>query len=377
MAEGTDAGNLVLLQERTTINGGKLGFATLNSPRSLNALSLDMIRLLDAQLQRWAEDPQIVCVILSGSGEKGLCAGGDVRRIREAIRAHPAAVPNPLALDFFTAEYRLDYHIHTYPKPIMVWGDGIVMGGGLGLLAGASHRVVTERSRLAMPEVSIGLYPDVGASWFLPRMPGRTGLFLALTGASLNAHDALVVGLADHFLAAADREGVWQHLVDAEWDASGDENHAILSRLLRSFAALSVDEIPVSNVQLNTHAIQRATDGDDLVEVTASICGYQGDDPWMRRAADTLLKGSPTSAALVWEIRRRAKHFSLVEAFRMELIVSVQCCAHPDFAEGVRALLIDKDNAPHWTPSTLAEVSPQWLAEHFRAPWRDSPLSDL
>jgi enoyl-CoA hydratase/carnithine racemase len=343
MAEITDPGSAVLLREAPAAGGMKLGMATLNSPKSLNALSLDMIDVL-----------------------------GDVRYLREAVRAYHGSAPNPAVRDFFTGEYRLDYHIHTYPKPLLVWGDGVVMGGGLGLLAGASHRIVTERSRLAMPEVTIGLYPDVGASWFLPRMPGRTGLFLALTGASLNAHDALSVGLADYFIPTASRDALFGELPAIPWSASLTDNRAALSRLLRAVAARSVAQMPPSNVRANSDAIQRMTDADTLIEAAALIEGYDGDDPWMQHAAATLRKGSPTSTALVWEIWQRARHFSLAEAFRMELIVSVQCGAHPDFAEGVRALLVDKDNAPRWTPATLAEVSPAWIAEHFQAPWPQS-----
>jgi enoyl-CoA hydratase/carnithine racemase len=372
MAEREDLSNVVLLREQPTAGGMKLGMATLNAPKSLNALSLEMISLLDGALAQWARDPQIACVVLTGAGDKGLCAGGDVRYLREAIRTYHGSAPNPQVQDFFTGEYRLDYHIHTYPKPILVWGDGVVMGGGLGLLAGASHRIVTERSRLAMPEVTIGLYPDVGASWFLPRMPGRTGLFLALTGASLNAHDALCVGLADFFIPTASRDALFEALSAIPWSAIIRDNRMALSRLLRSFAARAQTPLPPANVRLNSDAIRQVTDADTLSEVVGLIGGYDGNDPWMRRAADTLRKGSPTSVALVWEIWHRAKYFSLAEAFGMELIVSVQCGAHPDFAEGVRALLIDKDNAPRWTPATLAEVSPAWIAEYFQAPWRQS-----
>ncbi|MFI4981145.1 MAG: enoyl-CoA hydratase/isomerase family protein, partial [Nevskiales bacterium] len=310
------------------------------------------------------------------------CAGGDVRSLREAILAHQAPAPNPLAEAFFSEEYRLDYRIHTYPKPILVWGGGIVMGGGLGLLAGASHRVVTETSRIAMPEIGIGLYPDVGGSWFLRHMPGRTGLFLALTGAALNGHDALAVGLADFFLRAADRGALMERLGTVAWTDAPGANHAALSRALRQFAGNALELRPVSNVRTHAEAIERLTDGDTLAEVVSLITGYRGEDAWLGKAAATLAGGSPTSAALIWAIWQRARHMSLAEAFRMELIVSLQCCEHPDFAEGVRALLVDKDNQPRWTPATLAEVSDAWIAQHFAAPWspwanQAHPLADL
>ena len=173
----------VRLEERAAKGGMRVAVATLDAPKSLHALTLDMVRLLDGALQRWAFDPSIACVVLQSSTDKAFCAGGDVRSLRAAVLAEPQAMPNAVAQAFFSEEYRLDHRIHTYSKPLLVWGGGIVMGGGLGLMAGASHRVVTETTRIAMPEISIGLFPDVGGSWLLPRMPGRSGLFLGLTGA--------------------------------------------------------------------------------------------------------------------------------------------------------------------------------------------------
>jgi enoyl-CoA hydratase/carnithine racemase len=288
----------------------------------------------------------------------------------------------PHAAAFFGDEYRLDYRIHTYPKPVLVWGGGIVMGGGLGLLVGASHRVVTETSRIAMPEINIGLFPDVGGSWFLPRMPGRVGLFLGLTAAPLNGHDALKVGLADCFLRSADRDAVMQALTQIAWTDAAAVNRIALSKLLRQFAAGAVDALPEANVRKHEDVIARMTGGDTLAEVAAAIAGYDGDDAWLRGAATALAGGSPTTLALVWELWQRAKRMSLAEVFRLELVVALQCCEHPDFVEGVRARLVDKDNQPRWTPPTLDRVTEAWVAEHFAAPWaswqgRGHPLADL
>ncbi|MDB5988551.1 MAG: enoyl-CoA hydratase/isomerase family protein [Nevskia sp.] len=372
----------VLFREQAVAGGMKLGFAQLNAEKSLNALTLPMIRALDPQLRAWAADADIACVVLHGAGEKAFCAGGDVRSLRAAILAHAGPEPNPQAQAFFSEEYRLDHRIHSYPKPILLWGSGIVMGGGLGLMAGASHRVVTETSRIAMPEITLGLYPDVGASWFLQRMPRRSGLFLALTGASLNADDALAVGLADFFLQSADRDTLIERLSATEWDQAATANHAILSKLLRAFASAAADALPASNLRRHADTIERLTGGDSLAEVRTAITGYQGDDAWLKRAAAALAGGSPTSAALIWEIWQRAKHLSLADAFRMELIVSLACCAHPDFAEGVRALLVDKDGQPRWTPARPEQVSADWIAAHFESPWSPllnevHPLNDL
>lgn len=365
----------VQLQELEGRDGMLIAVATLDAPKSLHALTLDMIRLLDGALQRWVADPRVACVVLQSSTDKAFCAGGDVRGLRSAIEAEPHAVPNPMAQAFFSEEYRLDYRIHTYPKPLLAWGGGIVMGGGLGLMAGASHRVVTETTRIAMPEISIGLFPDVGASWFLPRMPGRSGLFLGLTGASLNAHDALFTGLGDYFIAQQERAGVIDALCGADWrDAA--TGHAEMGRMLRRFSA-PAGSLPESEVQTHFDAIEAMTAGSSIAEVVAAIVGYDGDSPWLQRAAKSLAAGAPMSAALVWAMRERARDLDRADVFRLELIVALRCCAHGDFAEGVRALLIDKDNAPRWQPASQAEVTAADIAQFFEAPWQNNPLASL
>ena len=225
---------------------------------------------------------------------------------------------------------------------------------------------------------SSDLYPDVGGSWFLPRMPGRLGLFLALTGAPLNAHDAQVVNLADWFVRSEDKLAIFAGLANIDWQADPAHNHGLLSKLLRGFAQHAASHLPASQVRAHFDAIQHVTDGDSLAEVCEQITRHASDDAWMQRAAKSLAVGSPTSAALSWEIWRRSRLLGLADVFRMEWTLSVQCCAHPDFREGVRALLVDKDNAPRWTPATLAEVSREWIDGHFVVP-ADTvhPLADL
>ncbi|XLZ71978.1 enoyl-CoA hydratase/isomerase family protein [Massilia sp. SR12] len=362
------------IEEREAPHGKRVAIATLDAPKSLHALTLDMIRQLDKALVRWEQDPQIACVFLHSSTDKAFCAGGDVRSLRDAILADPKAFPNPAAQAFFSEEYRLDYRIHTYSKPLVVWGGGIVMGGGLGLMAGAPHRVVTETTRIAMPEISIGLFPDVGGSWFLPRMPGRSGLFLALTGAPLNAGDALFTGLGDYFIQQQERHNVIAALCQADWRADGEQ---VADSVLREFAAAAdYNALPASEVRTHFDAIQGMTASRTLTDVVAAIGAYAGDAPWLQRAAKTLANGSPFSAALGWELQQRARHLSLTDVFRMELKVALHCCAYPDFAEGVRALLIDKDNAPQWQAATERDITGA-VAHCFTAPWQQHPLSDL
>ncbi|MCL7713834.1 enoyl-CoA hydratase/isomerase family protein [Stenotrophomonas mori] len=374
----------VLFEERLAAGGTRIGIATLNAPATLNGLSLEMARLLDAQFIQWADDDGVGLVVLQGAGDKAFCAGGDLHGLYRGMSAHrqqgrePAAViadprGNPHAEAFFETEYRLDHRIHTYAKPILCWGHGIVMGGGIGLMSGASHRVVGERSRLAFPEISIGLFPDVGGSWLLQRVPDRAGLFLALTGAPLNAGDALHAGLADLLLPDACRGEVFDALLAEDW--SGPEAHARLDGLLAGFA----QPAPPGPLQHHAGAIAAACAHDTLEANVAAIAALQTGDAWLGKAQATLAAGAPGSARLGYELQRQAATLPLAEVFRLEYTVALHCAAHGDFAEGIRALLVDKDRTPHWQPATLAAATADWARAFFHAPWQASahPLADL
>ncbi|MDC7699914.1 enoyl-CoA hydratase/isomerase family protein [Vogesella indigofera] len=372
--------DVVLFEEISTASGHRLGVATLNAEKALNALNGDMIRLLDARLSIWAQDDGIVAVLLRGAGNKAFCAGGDVRAMRDALVSDPEQQwPNPQAEAFFTAEYTLDYRIHTYTKPILLWGSGIVMGGGLGLMAGASHRVATASTRIAMPEISIGLYPDVAGSWFLQRMPARAGLFLGLTGAPLNARDALLCNLADHILPQDGWPQLLATLTASGWHADSTANHGQLTALLGELEAGNGDALADSNVSRCLPLIHQLMNKGSLAAVDQALRHTAFEDAWLAAAAKSYAAGSPSSAAVTWEIFRRARHLSLAEALRMELVLSLNFCAAPDFREGVRALLVDKDRNPQWSRPTLAAVDQHWVAQHFRSPWReqDHPLATL
>ncbi len=380
VAAAAGAESPVLFEERTAGNGRRIGFATLNMPRTLNGLSLEMARLLDAKLHAWATDDAIAMVVLQGAGEKAFCAGGDLHSLYRSMLDQRSGgkhdiTANAYACDFFSVEYRLDYRIHTYPKPILCWGHGIVMGGGIGLMSGASHRVVTERSKLAMPEITVGLYPDVGGSWLLHRMPDRAGLFLALTAAPLNASDAIYAGLADHYLPEAQREPVYAALCDIDWTDAAKENRDRLTGLLVSHELAAVS----GPLQQYRAAIAEVCTSSDLDDVVAAIQAFDSDDAWWVNARQALAAGSPGSARLAFELQRRAASMSLADMFRLEYVVSLHCAAHGDFAEGIRALLIDKDRHPHWNPATLAEATRAWAETFFNAPWPDGehPLVKL
>jgi enoyl-CoA hydratase/carnithine racemase len=377
----------VLFRTLLAENGKRIGMATLNAEKTLNALSLEMVDLLYPQLLEWSKDDSIALIVLQAAGEKAFCAGGDLQNLYRSMLAHhdsPQAGDiraNRYACEFFGREYRLDHLIHTCHKPVLAWGHGITMGGGIGLLAGASHRVVTERSRLAMPEIAIGLFPDVGGSWFLNRMPGKLGLFLALTGASVNGADAKFAGLADHLILHAEKPSVIEALLRQPWSGDPRRNNALLGTVLRSFEHRNVSPMlhEAGPLQQNIDVIDALCAGDNLpVIVDAILCADTG-DAWMTKAGAALAAGSPSSAALAHALQRRLHGRTLADVFRTEYVAALHCAARPDFAEGIRALLIDKDQRPRWSPAALADIAPEWVDGYFDDPWteREHPLADL
>ncbi|MGD9895555.1 MAG: enoyl-CoA hydratase/isomerase family protein [Candidatus Methylacidiphilaceae bacterium] len=367
----------VLIEERKAKEGFRLGYAVLSNPASLNAVSLETAELLDEALSAWAKDPAIACVVLSGSGERAFCSGGDLRRLYQAIRFEASDYPSR----FFAKEYGIIGKIHAYPKPVLCWGDGIVYGGGLGLLAAASHRVVTERSRLAMPEISIGFFTDAGGSWFLGRMPGRIGLFLGLTGLPVAAGDALFLKLADYFLPAEERIPVLEErLAGLSWTGRAAADRILLSRSLREWAQPWRSAAGAARTRLEFDRIQSLTDGDSLPEIADRIAyGPVSSDPWFIQGAENFAEGCPLSAWLIWELSRRTIRMSLKEVILLETIVAHRCGAGADLPEGIRALLIDKDRRPRWSDRNVAAVPAHKVEEHFVAPWppEEHPLRDL
>ena len=369
----------VLLREIPTACGRRFGHATLNAPASLNALSLAMIEALGPRFDAWLADPDIVGIVLDGSGDRAFCAGGDIRELYRTM-LDCGAGRNPYAERFFALEYRLDYRIHTSPKPVMVWGHGIVMGGGIGLFAGGSHRVVTPQTRLAMPEVAIGLFPDVGGSWILDRMPGHTGAFLALTGAPVNAADARYLGLADILLPHEARGAVLAQMAAARWD-DGREASIRLDAILRDAAAAADPALAtslVSPVAAHRDRIDATMGHGDLRDIAPRLPALAEVDPWLAKAVAGFMSGSPTSAALGLLLQRHCRHRSLADVFRIEYNVALACAAGQEFREGVRALLIDKDRKPVWRPARLDDLDPAAVAAHLEPRQTGPhPLADL
>ncbi|WP_236563938.1 MULTISPECIES: enoyl-CoA hydratase/isomerase family protein [Alcanivorax] len=355
---------------------GRIGRATLNAPKSLNSLSLEMIDLLEEQLAAWQTDNTIQAVWLDANGDKAFCAGGDIVRLYQSMVDTSQGERNRYAEAFFGREYRLDHRLHTFGKPLICWGNGIIMGGGLGLLAGASHKVLTETARIAMPEITIGLFPDVGGSYFLSRMPGKVGLFLGLTGANINVSDGLAIGLGDVAIAHERKTAVMTALNELNWNDDARHHDGQVSALLAGFS-LTAGDLPESPVSQHRGEIDRLCDSDDPSYVVEAITGLDSEDRWLSKAAATLAKGCPQTAALVWENWHRGADMTLADVFRMEWRVAVQCTLHGDFQEGVRALLIDKDGQPHFKHRSVAEITPAYLAEFYQLPGVPDPLADL
>lgn len=366
----------VLFSLRPLSNGKMLGHAQLNLPGSLNALNLEMVQLLTKQLTLWQQDDSVVGVLLSGAGDKAFCAGGDVVSLYNAMQLMPGKTP-PDVEAFFTQEYQLDYLIHSYSKPVIVWGNGFIMGGGIGLFAGASHKVVTETSRLAMPEITIGLFPDVGGSYFLNKLTDNCGLFLGLTGAQFNGADAKLIGLADHAIAGISVEAFLSKMATINVSDSFEDS---LTLFIKQLEAQNEHDLPVSNVLKHQDIIKEAVSNIDLDGIVTTISAFKdSDDKWLSRAAKALIKGSPITQRLVFEQIHRGKTLSLAQCFQMELIMACRCASAGEFAEGVRALLIEKDGAPQWLYSSHNDVPDAFVESFFKNHWDDTthPLAQL
>jgi enoyl-CoA hydratase/carnithine racemase len=387
--------DVVIFQEADCDNGKKIGIITLNSPKSLNALSGEMISLLYPQLIAWQQQQEIAAVFLQGEGEKAFCAGGDIVHLYNSMESKhnqestTSAKKNtaltsdsdfaPEIQKYFTQEYQLDYLIHTFNKPFIVWGSGIVMGGGLGMLVGGSHRVVTESSRIAMPEISIGLFPDVGGSYFLNKMPNGCGLFLALTGASINAADAKYCHIADYFVEQQYKDSLINQLKTINWGDTIPLNHDKVSQLLQEFDQGSASKLPVSPIREHQALITLLTENLELTDIVTAILSVETEDKWFSRAQKSLKRGSSLSAQLAYRQLQLGKGMTLADCFRMELNLAVKSGHFGEFHEGVRALLIDKDNCPKWQYQSVELIDSEVLDWFFDSKWSKEahPLAQL
>lgn len=355
-------------------SGPGVAQATLDAPKTLNSVSLEMIQSLHIRLKEWESDPQIAAVLIDASGEKAFCAGGDIVRLYQGMKERDS-YPEV----FFEKEYRLDYLIHTFKKPILIWGHGIVMGGGLGIMQGGTLRIATEKTMMAMPEITIGLYPDVGASYFLRNCPSNSGFYLAITGTRVNGAEALWLDLADHFIAHEHKEAFCEKLFQATFHGNFEKDKTLLQKIAEDFSAKSLASLPENTIEKEIAFVEEIASCQSPQELDKKMKSFATLNTWAQRGVDSFRKGSPSSLGIIFEQFRRGKTLSLKEAFQMEWNISVQCSRHPDFREGVRALLIDKDNDPKWTPKSIPELSSEWISEHFELPegYEQSPLEDL
>ncbi|WP_345816220.1 enoyl-CoA hydratase/isomerase family protein [Paraburkholderia sp. PREW-6R] len=352
----------------------RVGIITLNRPAALNALSHAMVRELAVLVEHCRTDDAIVALVLKGAGSKGFCAGGDVREVHRLAKNR-----DPRWLAFFVDEYRLDYALHRFPKPVVALLDGIAMGGGMGLGQGARLRIVTERSKIAMPETRIGFLPDVGATRFLNVMPAEAALYVGLSAATLSGADALRLQLADL-------------CVPADWLATFEERLQRMSHegglmmALRGVFEPPCNIVPHAALTPFSQLIQRHFDRRSGVERMVATLRHDLDrDPpretrqWLQSAYDALTSHSPTMLYVTREALLRGRQMSLAECFRMELGIVKRAIEDGDFCEGVRAQLIDKDRKPRWAPATLAEVRPERVRQFLASPWkRDAhPLAML
>lgn len=359
----------VLFQEAAGI-----GWITLNRPKALNALNASMVEAIEKQLAIWKEDSTISLVCIEGAGEKGLCAGGDMRSFYDNkdgdIDQH--------ALDFFATEYRMNHALDSFPKPILVYMDGIVMGGGIGISVYAQKRIVTERTRLAMPEMNIGYFPDVGASYFLNKTPGQMGKYIALSAKTFTGSDAIYLGLADVYLPSEKWKALKEGIQSRNWaPLSAAETSACLSSLIETFAEKTPPLSQVAGVQ---EKVDRYFASDSICEILHSLKqGAKEGDQWAEDTYRLLIGKSPNSLALALEQLKRGKGKTLGECLRMELNMDMQIIHTHDFYEGIRSVLVDKDRNPKWNPAQIKDLTHQWINSFFISPWSDEqhPLKDL
>ena len=329
-----------------------IGHLVLNRPQELNALSLNMVQSLATILKKWADDPEIHAVVLRSSSPKAFCAGGDIRALYESYVAG-----NDQYIDFFEQEYALDQFIYAYPKPVIVFINGYCLGGGMGLVQGATFRVVSDQAKLGMPETAIGYFPDVGGSYFLSRIPGEIGTYLALTGKQLNAADALYNGLADYYVPSQRLEQLDEALGSLLWQ---QDPYTSIKNVLEMLA-MRAPEKP--QIESSESQINQLFAGDDLTLIYRRLKHDRSE--FAQQALALMEKSSPLAMAVTLELLRRGKALERADCFALELHLDRQWFAHGDIVKGVRVLIIDKDKMPRWSVANIDKVLKSDVAAFF------------
>ncbi|WP_157670043.1 enoyl-CoA hydratase/isomerase family protein [Chitinibacter sp. GC72] len=342
-----------------TVAGRQIGCLALSAPERINAQNLAMVRQMAAALAAWEQDERVVAVVLLGAGERGFCAGGDLKSLHQAM-SEPAQIAQGDA--FFAEEYRLCQTIREWRKPILAWGHGIVMGGGWGLFAAASHRVLTESSRLAMPETGIGLFPDVAASWWLPQLQG-VGRFLALSGAVLNAADALHLGVADWVCHDTERHSILLAMANLPWFAEADRDVLLLSDFLDQQLP---PDLPQANLIPYQAQISRLCEGSfaDAIDGLLALASTE-QSSYLQHAAQRLTAASPTSLYLSWALQQRCETLSLAQTVELETRMAACALRYGDFKEGIYCTLFNRQQQPRWRQSSYANLDVAAIEAHF------------
>jgi enoyl-CoA hydratase/carnithine racemase len=348
----------------TRISNGT-GLIVLDRPKALNSLSLEMVRAITRVLRDWRDDDSVAAVLIRSSSEKAFCAGGDIRFFHDVGRSTPQG-GSALLEDFFTEEYSLNHLVHFYPKPYIALMDGVVMGGGMGIAQGGV-RIVTDKTRMAMPEVNIGLFPDVGGSYFLSRAPGALGYYLGVTGVTINAADALYAGLADHYAPMADRAAL-----DALLSATPGAE--LVSALAAYAAAHNAGD---SLLAADRAAIDRHFSAGSVSAIVASL--KADDSAFAAKTLQLMSTRSPLMMSVTHELIKRGAALDVADCLRMERTLVRRNFENGEVIEGVRALVVDKDNAPQWQPATLEEVTTEMVQGMFQPVWPEyaHPLRHL
>jgi enoyl-CoA hydratase len=334
---------------------GGLGLIALNRPQALNTLSLAMYRIFDPQLVAWGHDPDIHAVAVKGEGGRAFCAGGDVRAIYDARRG--AVGDGDYKTDFFREEYSLIARVHRFPKPYVALMDGIVMGGGAGISVNGSHRIVTEKTLFAMPEVHIGLFPDVGASRFLNLCPGRAGLYLALTGKRIGAADCLYCGFATHYVPSARLNELVAALAAIQFHP-GTARAQIDATIARFATEPGAASLPAIQPE-----IDRAFAGKSIEAILAALDRERAD--WAKEARDAMARAAPLSLKITLRQLQLGKGMSVDQALTLEYRLTQHVMAGQDFFEGIRAALVDKDNKPRWQHAAPEDVGEGEVESYF------------
>ncbi|MBL4799282.1 MAG: enoyl-CoA hydratase/isomerase family protein [Oleispira sp.] len=378
-----------ILAEEVLSHDGKhkIGIMTLNSAKTMNAVDLEMVNLIDDVLAKWQDDDDIVAMVMHGAGDKAFCAGGDIRKLYDSMVIEGDDHLN-YADDFFTAEYGKNYRVHRFGKPIIAWGHGFVMGGGLGLFIGSSHKVGTETLKLAWPEIRIGLFPDVAGSYYLSRLPFPLGHWMALTGSQMNAVDCKHAGLINYCLGNSDLPKVIEQLRHQPWQSNKAMNNQYVRDLLTSIEQQSDTSFPPSNYADNkadieslfaaasgsTHKLQNhvvsINDNKLLLEkVAENFAKSESENPWFIQGRDNFYGGCPGTAHLIMQQLLLGPNMTLKDVVQWELILALQSVRHPDFAEGIRAMVVDKDFTPHWQHKSVADVPLEWIEGLMKPLW--------